>query len=298
MNKYKKELTIGLSVLIACLVLFFGINYLKGINIFKDSNYYYATYTNVTGLTQSAPVTLNGFKVGLVKDIVYEYENPGHVKVELSLDKHLKVTKGTKAVIVSDLLGTASVDLQMAPGSDFCAVGDQIEGTTASGMMESIGNDLMPAITSILPKVDSLLATINALASDPALAASIRRMDAITANLETSTALLSRTMAPLPAITSSARNTFDNVGNITLHLDSLTASLNEMPLDQTVENVRSLTARLDAVVKALDSNDSSLGLLLHNPELYNNLNSTVASLDSLFVDIKRNPKRYISIKLL
>lgn len=94
MKRYSKELIIGLSVLIAALVLFFGINYLKGINLFKAANYYYVSYTNVNGLTVSAPVTINGFKVGQVRDITYEYDNPGHILVEISLDKQLRVPEG------------------------------------------------------------------------------------------------------------------------------------------------------------------------------------------------------------
>ena len=83
MKRYSKEMIIGLSVLIAALVLFFGIDYLKGINVFKASNYYYVSYTDVNGLSVSAPVTLNGFKVGQVRDITYEYDNPGHDMVEV-----------------------------------------------------------------------------------------------------------------------------------------------------------------------------------------------------------------------
>ena len=95
----KKELIIGLCVLIALLVLFFGINFLKGVNLFKAANYYYATYTNAAGLQQSAPVTLDGFKVGQVREINYDYTNPGHVKVELSVDRELRIPKGSEAVI-------------------------------------------------------------------------------------------------------------------------------------------------------------------------------------------------------
>lgn len=94
---FSKELTIGLCVVLALLILFFGIDYLKGINVFKASNYYYVSYTNVNGLAVSSPVTASGFKVGLVREIRYEYDNPGHVLVEISLDKALKIPSGTKA---------------------------------------------------------------------------------------------------------------------------------------------------------------------------------------------------------
>lgn len=113
-KRFSKELIIGGLVLLALLILVFGINYLKGVNMFKPSNYYFATYTDVAGLAQSAPVTVNGFKVGLVREISYEYDNPGHIKVEMSLDRHLKLPRGTKAMLTTDMLGTSSIALEMA----------------------------------------------------------------------------------------------------------------------------------------------------------------------------------------
>ena len=146
-KKFSKELIIGASVLLALLILFFGIDYLKGINVFKSANYYYASYTNVAGLTQSAPVTLNVFKVGLVREINYEYDNPGHVLVELSLDKQLKIPVGTKAEIVTDMLGTSSVELIMASSNEFCEIGARLEGETKGGMVDNTvcANDLVLA---------------------------------------------------------------------------------------------------------------------------------------------------------
>lgn len=294
----KKEITIGLSVIIALLILFFGINYLKGVNLFKASNYYYASYTNVAGLAQSAPITVNGYKVGLVRDVQYEYDNPGHVLVEMSLDNKLKLPKGTEAVLTSDLLGTASIELHMGTGSDFYKVGDRIPGTNAAGLMDNVSKSLMPGIESILPKVDSLLSSAATLASDPALQASVKRLDAITANLEQSTALLSRSLAGMPKIVQEAQTTMNNANTISTNLAEFSQEVKALPLDSTFNNLRRLTVQLNAIAAELNSSDSSLGLLLHDPALYNNLNSSVASLDSLLVDIKRNPKRYISIKLL
>lgn len=293
-----KELIIGLSVLVALFVLFFGINYLKGINIFKDSNYYYASYTNVAGLAQSAPVTVNGFKVGLVKDIRYEYDNPGHVLVEISLDKHLKVPQGTEAVIASDMLGTASVVLKMGTSKDYHNVGDHLIGVTEKGLMDNVTADIMPSVTALIPKIDSLLTAAATLASDPALAQSVKRLDAITANLETSTRLLSRTMAPLPGITSSASQTVARIDTVSANLATLSGNLAELPIQTTFDRINSITTSLAELLKAMESDESTLGLLMHDPMLYNNLNGAVSSLDSLLIDVKKNPKRYISIKLL
>lgn len=294
----KKELIIGLSVIIALLILFFGINYLKGINLFKASNYYYASYTNVAGLAQSAPVTVNGYKVGIVREIEYEYDNPGHVKVEMSLDKKLRLPEGTTAVLASDMLGTASIELKMATSDKFYEVGDKIPSANAAGLMDNVTENLMPGINAILPKVDSLLVSAVNLASDPALAQAVKRLDAITANLERTTALLNKTMASMPTAAADASATMTNARELTGNLTTLSEELASLPIDSTFCNITRLTTQLNMVVESLNSSNSTLGLLLHDPELYQNLNSSVASLDSLLIDVKRNPKRYISIKLL
>ena len=304
-TKYSKELMIGLTVLITLLIIFFGIDYLKGVNVFKAANYYYASYTNVAGLAQSAPVTVNGYKVGLVREIQYEYDNPGHVKVELSLDRKLKVPAGSKAVLVTDMLGTSSIELQMSDCKDFHNVGDKLTGVNATGLMDNVTKDIMPALSSMVPKIDSLLTAVTALVTDPSTVNAVKRLDNVMANLETSTRQLSVVMAQTPAIAGDAKVTMTNVKEISQNLTSIsndlaaaTAELKKMPLDSTLTNIHNITASLDGVTRKLNSKDSSLGLLINDPTVYNNLAAATASLDSLLQDIKKNPKRYISIKLL
>ncbi len=296
-KRFSKELIIGGLVLLALLILVFGINYLKGVNMFKRSNYYFATYTDVAGLAQSAPVTVNGFKVGLVREISYEYDNPGHIKVEMSLDRHLKLPRGTKAMLTTDMLGTSSIALEMAPGKDFHNVGDQLIGANASGLMSSVTNDIMPSITAILPKIDSILTSMTTIVSDPALLASVQRLDKIMANIETSSAQLNTTMKAMPRIAEDASGLMTDLKTISNDLTALSAKLREMPIDSTMNSVNSIAARLNTSMEKLNSKDSSLGLLLNDTGLYNNLNASAASLDSLLKDVKQNPKRYISIKV-
>ena len=296
-KKFSKELIIGGLVLLALLILVFGINYLKGVNMFKPSNYYFATYTDVAGLAQSAPVTVNGFKVGLVREISYEYDNPGHIKVEMSLDRHLKLPRGTKALLTTDMLGTSSIALEMAPGKDFHNVGDQLIGANASGLMSSVTNDIMPSITAMLPKIDSILTSMTTIVSDPALLASVQRLDKIMANIETSSAQLNTTMKAMPRIADDASGLMTDLKTISADLTALSAKLREMPIDSTMNSVNSIAARLNTSMEKLNSKDSSLGLLLNDTGLYNNLNASAASLDSLLKDVKQNPKRYISIKV-
>lgn len=297
---FSKEMIIGASVLLSLLILFFGIDYLKGINVFKSANYYTSSYTNVAGLAQSAPVTLNGFKVGLVRDIRYEYDNPGHVLVEFSLDKELKLPIGSKAAIITDMLGTSTVELRMASGDQYYEVGSRIEGVTPGGMMDKVSNEMLPSLMTIAPHIDSLIVALTAVATDPALVNSIKRLDNIMANIETSTGHLNEAMRGVPALVNSTNSTMANAVTISENLNKISASLAElsedlkdMPLDSTMRNINHITAHLDIATEQLNSTNSTLGLLLNDPSLYNNISNSTAHLDSILIDLKKQPKRYI-----
>ena len=298
MKASKKEFIIGLCVAVSLLVLFFGIDFLKGVNVFKAANYYYATYGNVAGLQISAPVTLNGFKVGLVREINYEYNNPGHVKVELSLDRALKIPTGSKAVIEQDILGTSTVVLHLSSASTFQEVGSDIEGATASGLLDNVSQSLMPNISAIFPKIDSLLTSLNRVVADPALTASVTRLDDITLNLEQTMRQLNSATKTLPPVMADVNGVTSNLKTVSADLADFSAQLKQMPIDSTMNNILVLSGNLKALSATLNDPQSSLGMLTHDSALYDNLNNCAASLDSLLIDVKRNPKRYISIKLL
>ena len=295
----KKEILVGLTVALALVLLFVGINFLKGVNVFKAANYYYATYTDVAGLSTSAPVTINGFKVGQVRSVEYQYDNPGHVVVEFSVDKALRIPQGSQAVITTDLLGTATIALRMgADRSAFPSVGDTVATGVDAGLMSAVSNDVMPAVSAIIPKIDSLITGLNTLVSDPALSASVRRMDNITADLGASVQSLRTVMAAMEPVSRNVTSITANVDTISGNLSTVSGELAAAPVDSIMGELNRTVANLEQLTAALNNPDSSIGRLTSDPELYNNINSTVMSLDSLFVDIKRNPKRYISIKLL
>lgn len=298
MNNVKKEVIIGLCAVIALAVLFFGIEFLKGVNVFKPANFYTASYTNVAGLQVSAPVTLNGFKVGQVRDIRYEYDNPGHVAVELSLDKELRIPVGSKAVIEQDLLGTSTVALHLSASKDFHEVGNRLIGETAAGMLDGVSGDLMPKINAILPKVDTLLTNINLLVANPALQTSVSRLDNITLQLEGTMRSINGTAGMLPPVVRNVDGITSNVNTITADLAELSGQLKNLPVDSLLDNLMVVSENLKALSNELDNPNSTLGALTHDRQLYDNLNAASASLDSLLIDVKRNPKRYISIKLL
>ncbi len=294
---FRKEVIIGICVLVALAILILGIDFLKGVNVFKPTNYYYASFENVEGLAVSSPVMLNGFKVGQVREMEYEFDNPGHVLVEMSLDSRLKVPQGSKAVLGTDILGTASIVLHLSKSATDHSVGDRLIGENSSSLLASAG-DMLPAVQQIFPKIDTLLTNLNAVVADPALTASVKRLDAISANLQTTTQRLAAATAQLGPIAADVKQITGNTSNITSDLAQLSGQMKNLPLDSLVADLQTTTANLRALSDELGKPNSTLGRLINDPSLYDNLNTTISSLDSLFVDIKKNPKRYISIKLL
>ncbi len=266
--------------------------------MFKPANFYTASYTNVAGLQVSAPVTLNGLKIGQVREIRYEYDNPGHVAVELSLDKELRVPVGSKAVIEQDLLGTSTVALHLSDSKEFHKVGNKLIGETAAGMLDGVSGDLMPKLNAMLPKVDTLLTNINRLVANPALQTSITRLDDITLQLDGTMRSVNRTVGQLPPVVRNVEGITTNVNTITADLAVLSGQLKTLPVDSLLDNMMVVSENLKALSAELDNPNSTLGALTHDRQLYDNLSAASASLDSLLIDVKRNPKRYISIKLL
>ena len=302
MQNSRKLFVIGVTALIALVVLIAGIEFLKGVNVFKNTRTFYATYSNASGLSQSAKVTVNGFKVGQVVAVDYDYENLSGVTVKMELDKEMRVPEGTVAVLTSDLLGSPSIVLEI-PAADgqvrtYVESGSTLPGKIASGLMDSLSGDLLPSVAAVIPKVDSLLTAVTALVGDPAVTAAIQRLDDITRNLNATTSALAQTVKPLPAVIGNVHAITANLATMSANLDSIAVQIKEMPLGETVNSIQAIALNLKNVTDRLQSSESSLGLLINNPDLYNNLNATVSSLDSLFIDIKANPKRYINIKLL
>lgn len=295
---FNKEFAIGLSVIVAILILIFGIDYLKGINLFRPANYYVAYYDNVDELTVSSPVLINGYKVGQVREVNFNYKKPGKVEVVMALDKNLQLPEGTVADLGTTLLSGARIELTMGTGSAMIPTGGEVAAGIKGGLMSSV-QDMMPAVTGVLPKVDSLLYNLNLLVADPALTASIQRLDGITDNLLSTTQGLSSTMnRQVPMLADNTVKITRSLDTIVGNLGQLSYQLKTLPIDATVDNVNQLTANLSQFSRQLNDKNSSLGLLTSDPELYNRITQVSADIDSLLVDIKKNPKRYISIKLL
>lgn len=296
---FTKEFVIGISVIMAIIILYVGIDYLKGVNLFKPANFYVAAYDNVAGLEVAAPVTVDGFKVGQVREINFDYENHGKIKVILALNKSLRLPVDSKAVIGSTLMSGAYVDIKMGKSKDLIEVGGDIATQTNPDMMASLSDNVLPAVGEILPKVDSLLANLNKLVGDPALLKSVQSLEGITDNINKASLSLNTVIGrQVPGMMNNVNHVATNLDSITRDLIVLSAELKRLPISSTMDNVNEMTGNLAKFSNQLNSRESALGLLMNDPELYNRINRLSADVDSLIVDLQKNPKRYISIKLL
>lgn len=290
MKYFTKEVKIALVAIAGVVVLFFGMNFLKGLNIFSSEDNYYVQFSDITGLSSSSPVYADGFKVGVVKDIIYDYTHTEGSKVLIGVDKQLRIPQGSSAEIVSDMLGNVKVNLLLANNPrDKVAPGGLIKGMINDGAMGKL-QDMVPAVEKMLPKLDSIMTSLNAILADPAIRQSLHNVQTITDNLTTSTAQLNTLMAGLnknvPGMMAKANNVLDNTETLTANLAAVDVASTMRQVDQTIANVQQLTAKLN-------SKEGSLGLLMNDTQLYDNLNSTMRNADSLVIDLRQHPKRYV-----
>jgi len=298
---FNKNVKIALTVLAALCLLFWGIEYLKGINMFKPANYYYADFENVDGLLEAAPISVNGFQVGQVREIKYDY-GKNSIKVLLSMNKGLQIPEGSSVSMTKGLMGGASLVLNMGDASNgILPVGSNLPVSSIPGLLDKVQTEVLPQVDNILPKVDSIMGNVNGLTGDPALAASLARLDAITTQLARSAQQLNTLMVSLnravPGVMNDVNGITTNLTGATGNLTDLSVSLKQMPLDSTINMLNATLANLQAVSKQLGDKNSSLGKLMNDDGLYNSANHAIASLDSLINDIKANPKRYINVKV-
>ena len=295
---FTREILIGLILVLSLAILFVGIDYLKGINVFKSANIYYVAFKDVAGLSEAAPVTLNGMKVGQVTGMEYDYDHPGNVLVEVNLASSVKLTKGTEFIKETSLLGTAELKIQMASGTSYVDEGATLSGNSPKDMMADISTELLPQIVEMLPKVNSILSHVDSLAASPALANTIQRLDAISQNVELLTARLASTSQKLDPVVNNVNGLTSDLSTIADDLKQLSAELKSLPLSETMDNVKSTTGNLKTFTDKINGKDSSIGLLMNDRGLYDHIDSTVNSLDSLLQDLKAHPKKYVNFKLL
>ncbi len=354
---FNKNVIIALVMVLGLGLLYWGIEFLKGANLFEPVNYYITKFDNVSGLNVSTPVTVNGFQVGLVKELDYDY-NTNKITVKMRLDEELKIPVGSSVQLSNELLSASSLSINLSNATAYYKVGDEIPSATKAGLLDKVGTEIMPQVNEIMPHVNDILNNVNALLSNPSLQNSVSQFDDIVSKINNSAKDLNVMLANLSnlsqglngsvpgvvdGITGIEKNVDGTINDLHTNLNALTGNINEVvgnvkgftgtlpsvtnsintvagnlntvsgtlnnkiselptqKLDKTIDELnatltelRELTAELKG---KLNNNNSSLGLLLNDRQLYDNANGAVMSLDSLINDLKANPKRYVTIKV-
>ena len=286
-NELKREAKIGLIVIAAFAIFIWGLNYLKGINLLSPTNHFYASFTQVDGLVKSSPVTLDGFQVGLVREILYQYDNPGHLVVDLDLNNKLKLPVGSKAIIKTEVVGNPKVILELGPkGGKLLQSGDTLLSGRTPGLMDQLSNGILADVQHLVKRADSLVSNIDAVVKSRSLNNSLAYIEKSTKELQQISVKLNYSMDKVPSI-------LNNVDSLTSKFSDAGTKIGQIDfisLNKTLNNIENLSVRLN-------NPDNSMGLLLNDKTLYLNLNRMTQSADSLLLDLKQRPKRYVHFSL-
>ena len=289
--KYSRELKVGVLAIVCLVILYFGFNFLKGINIFSPTKVYVGTFDRINGLTAQAPVYIKGYQVGLVESIQYDFKQYPAFTVNVSIDKTIELPRGTQMALVADgLLGGGAIELQL-PNMPNRAMpyqkGDTLPTQIVPGLIDNLQTGILANLDSLLAEANTLLASLNDQMSEGSLYATLQNIEQITQNLAISSKdLRALTHNQLPTIMDKA--------------DATIQGLNDIVEDVKAANIQGTVGMVDSTLNtlnaALQSQEGTVGMLLNDKTLYDNLNNALQDLDqallnvdSIMVSIKSRP---------
>lgn len=291
LNKKSQLLRIGIVGLIALVILYFGLNFLKGLNIFSREYVYYTSLQNAKDVTVSTPILIDGYRVGLVTAVEYDYKNFTGTKVEMSIDKNLKIPKSSYVIVKGNPLSGAELVIVRTGTTDFHQPGETLNSKATTDILSQFTDELLPKLAGTINRIDTLLMGIHTIIDNGNIPETLGEIHATSINLNQTVRTLRLSIDKhLPGMMTDFRAGAASIAGITSKLDSLNYAATYAELQRTVEQLHQLTRRLQQP-------DNTLGLLLTDKRLYEQLNRVTLSADSLLVDIKANPKRYVKFSL-
>ncbi len=291
MNFFKREARVGIMVIVAIFVLYFGLNFLKGIDIFSPLNNYYASYDNIGGLVPSSPVYVKGFKVGQVDEVKYDFSKQKSFVIKFSVSKDIQLPKGTIVQLYDDgLMGGKAIQLIYAPISVLQAKyepNDTIESQVGIGLLTELTGELLPKIETISTQADSLIRSMRVLVESKDLKKSLESIERSTADLSFSSTQLKNMM------NNDVPHILGDVNIITSDLKQITGNLKKIDYASTFASIDHTIANLNLITEKMNSSEGTIGSLLNNKDLYINLTNATSSANKLMIDLQKNPKRYV-----
>lgn len=285
-----KEVKIGITAILALVIIYTGFIFLKGINLFNDTYTYYVKINNISGLTPQSDVLVSGMKIGSVKNIRYNYETR-NILISIEVDKDFTIVKGSTASLAKEMLASTKLEINM-PDNSYTPLtpGDTITGKETIDLMAS-ASEIVPQIQNLLPKMDSILTSINAILLDPSIQTSIHNIEVLTNELRTTTSEVNSLLAKdVPSILNKA-------DAICYNMEIVTNNIKDIDFKGLEGNVNTTMHSLQLFTNKLNNDNSSLGLLLNDNSLYHNLDSTLYNASTLLKDLRLQPKRYVHFSL-
>lgn len=305
--KFKTEAKIGIIVLSTIALVIWGINFLKGRNVIKRSDVYYALFDDVAGLKMSESVTISGFKVGMINSIEFMDGRLDQLVVGLIINSTYEIPRNSVAQIYNnDILGGKVIRIIPSNEKEFCHYGDTLPGIVDADMISKIQAQINPLIVTTnnaIMGIDTLITSVNQIL-DPLTQ---KKLQAAIVNLETTTASISKQLSPggkldmtftsLQAFTLMLENNKEILGNAFANLENITDSIANSNLTQTISNINATFAQSQMMLSKINNGEGSIGLLATNDSLYNNLVTASGNLSVLLEDMKQNPKSYIHFSI-
>lgn len=286
--KLSREVKIGVVVVIAIGMLYFGLNYLKGINIFQPTTYFYAQYDRVDGIVPTTPVMINGYQVGHVSEIIFDYTKEAPITLQITVDENLVVPQGTIAEVYdTGLMGDKAIQLKLGKSKELMQPGDTLKTSIQGGLMDAVSTALLEPIEAMMPELDSTLTAVKEIVQSQRIQEIMANTANATNNLQNASARLDSMMA------NDIQVAIKDIKNIAANFSNVSNEINAVQWDSTLHSIETVIANLEMVSNQIKSNNNTLGALLNDKELYQNLDSTVQSANALLIDLKENPKRYV-----
>jgi phospholipid/cholesterol/gamma-HCH transport system substrate-binding protein len=311
--KISNETKVGAIAVVSVTLLILGFSFLKGKTFFKTSTSIYAVYGNVQGLQKSNPILINGMQVGTVFDIRTD-RNMRSILVELNITKDVFIPVNSICVIKSNPLGTPSLEINLGDATTHLKNRDTILTEASGGLFDNIFKSVDPVLFEVkrsIKSLDTLLMNFNSILDPKAknnIGATLQNLNAITASmmqstaslqvlLNTQTGALAKSLNNVSSITGNLAASNDKVTNVVNNLDKTTTKFAALEFDKTINTLNSTLTDLQSVVGKINSKDGTMGKLMNDPAMYNNLTSTANKLNLLLDDIRVNPKRYVNISV-
>jgi phospholipid/cholesterol/gamma-HCH transport system substrate-binding protein len=287
--KYSKELVIGLTTFAAVICFIWGYNFLKGKNIFTQKRDYYAFYENVHGLEIGQPVTINGFKIGQVTNITFDYSFKGPLLVAFHISKPVDFTKDTKVRIYDmDIMGAKGLQVDLGNSKELASPGDTLAGDIQISLTEQVTKQFVPikaGTEKLVSVLDSTLRSITTLTNKASLL------------IEANHTNLTNAVENIDTLASVFTSQREKITSILNNLNVFTKDLAKADVEEAIGTLNKTMADLNSVITDVKSGNGSLGKLIQEDSLYSEMNESLGQLELLLQDMRENPKRYVHFSL-